>query len=556
MPPKVGIGLGLAASDEGLKVTEIVMNGAAQKSGQIKRGDVLQQIDGQHVTSIAEAKNLILGEEGSYVNLNIARAGIGEFNVRIARGTGGPAAGPSSGGSGSAGAGSAPSSGGTPQLNPNPETWSVKELNQALREAGVNSAGAFDKAELVQLAKDNKVPPPGTSRSSTGSAGAGAGPRPGSGFGGGAGRGFGGGGPFGFKGPSVTTAAGDQDYYEILKVDKDATPAQIKKGYYKEARQWHPDKNPDNPEAELKFKAITEAYEVLSDPQKRTIYNERGKEGVHAASAAGNVDVKLVFRLMFGGEAFDEFFGDVCELPMLKQMLVSMDGSGAQAPDLSNPQAQERLKRDEDIYCKQLSVKLKARLERHKELGEKAFLELCEKEAMELCEAPGGVELLKMVGYVYAQEGKQYGGRFLGFEGFFAQIHERAHVATTGASVLVEAIKTASMAQEFSQQQQMGGVRSAEQQRAMEERMTRSGLQVVWKMGKLLLEERVRRVCEIMMSGVDRDRSKVEALGGALITIGEHFEKVGERESKSQRRRLAGQAGAAGGDGPPPFPGM
>ena len=91
------------------------------------------------------------------------------------------------------------------------------------------------------------------------------------------------------------------------------------------ARKWHPDKNPDNPEAELKFKGISEAYEVLSDVQKRAIYDERGKEGVQMAQNAGNVDIKGVFRLMFGGGAFENYFGDVCELPMLKQMLSSME---------------------------------------------------------------------------------------------------------------------------------------------------------------------------------------------------------------------------------------
>lgn len=111
----------------------------------------------------------------------------------------------------------------------------------------------------------------------------------------------------------------------ILGVNKDATESEIKKAYYKMARQWHPDKNPDNPAAELKFKAISESYEVgrihlwqrrlcwqrchgmicelecirvtiaahcvqvLSDAQKRRIYDERGKAGVQQAQAAGQV---------------------------------------------------------------------------------------------------------------------------------------------------------------------------------------------------------------------------------------------------------------------------
>lgn len=83
------------------------MNGAAQKSGQIQKGDILQQIDGNYITTIQEAKQLIVGDEGTIVRLNIARPGIGEFDLRIARGTGATTA-PGSGGAGSSGPGSIP----------------------------------------------------------------------------------------------------------------------------------------------------------------------------------------------------------------------------------------------------------------------------------------------------------------------------------------------------------------------------------------------------------------------------------------------------------------
>ena len=227
----------------------------------------------------------------------------------------------------------------------------------------------------------------------------------------------------------MTLASGDDDYYELLGVEKTASESEIKKGYYKMARKWHPDKNPNNPEAELKFKGISEAYEVLSDPQKRTIYDERGKDGVQMAQNAGNVDIKMVFRLMFGGGAFDDIFGDVCELPMLKQMLASMENQAMGRMDDDRLQNSEKLRREEDIYCKTLSEKLMTSLDRAAKQGMRQFAEACKKEALELCEAPGGTELLSMVGYVYSQEGKQHAGRWLGLEGFFAQIQEKAHVA-------------------------------------------------------------------------------------------------------------------------------
>ena len=64
-----------------------------------------------------------------------------------------------------------------------------------------------------------------------------------------------------------------KDYYTVLGVDEKATPDQIKKAYRKLARDYHPDRNPDNPEAEEKFKAVQEAYDVLSDEQKRKQYD-------------------------------------------------------------------------------------------------------------------------------------------------------------------------------------------------------------------------------------------------------------------------------------------
>ena len=73
-----------------------------------------------------------------------------------------------------------------------------------------------------------------------------------------------------------------KNYYEILKVSKSAVVEEIKKAYRKLAMQYHPDRNPNNEEAEEKFKEATEAYEILSDEKKRSQYDKFAFQGVHS----------------------------------------------------------------------------------------------------------------------------------------------------------------------------------------------------------------------------------------------------------------------------------
>jgi molecular chaperone DnaJ len=71
-----------------------------------------------------------------------------------------------------------------------------------------------------------------------------------------------------------------RDYYEVLGVGRDAPEEDLKKAYRRLAMKYHPDRNPGSAEAEAQFKEANEAYEVLSDPQKREIYNQYVHEGL------------------------------------------------------------------------------------------------------------------------------------------------------------------------------------------------------------------------------------------------------------------------------------
>jgi len=105
-----------------------------------------------------------------------------------------------------------------------------------------------------------------------------------------------------------------RDYYEVLGVSKSATADEIKKAYRKLAIQFHPDKNPDNPEAEEKFKEAAEAYEVLSNPEKKARYDQFGHQGLGGNGGFGGAgmnmeDIFSQFGDIFGGGGFGSFFG-------------------------------------------------------------------------------------------------------------------------------------------------------------------------------------------------------------------------------------------------------
>ena len=106
-----------------------------------------------------------------------------------------------------------------------------------------------------------------------------------------------------------------RDYYEVLGLERSATAEEIKKGYRKTAIKYHPDKNPNNPQAEENFKEAAEAYEVLSDSDKRNRYDQYGHEGVNARGFGGGQrgNVEDIFRefgdIFGGGSPFESFFG-------------------------------------------------------------------------------------------------------------------------------------------------------------------------------------------------------------------------------------------------------
>jgi len=104
-----------------------------------------------------------------------------------------------------------------------------------------------------------------------------------------------------------------RDYYAVLEVEKNASADEIKKAYRKMAIKYHPDKNPGDKEAENRFKEAAEAYEVLSDPEKRQRYDRFGHQGVEGMGSGGGASMDDIFSrfhdIFSEGSPFGDFFG-------------------------------------------------------------------------------------------------------------------------------------------------------------------------------------------------------------------------------------------------------
>ena len=103
----------------------------------------------------------------------------------------------------------------------------------------------------------------------------------------------------------------NRDYYDILGIQKNADEKEIKKAYRKLAKKYHPDTNPGDKHAEQQFKEVTEAYNILSDPEKKRMYDQFGSAAFDGSMGAGNTNGEYYTEYHFEDDDMDNIFGDI-----------------------------------------------------------------------------------------------------------------------------------------------------------------------------------------------------------------------------------------------------
>ncbi|CDR97229.1 dnaJ domain containing protein, putative [Babesia bigemina] len=227
-------------------------------------------------------------------------------------------------------------------------------------------------------------------------------------------------------------AVAETDFYDVLGVPPTATQAEIKRQYYKLAKQMHPDKTRDAESTE-QFKKLGEAYQVLGDEQRRALYDQHGKLACHDMPI---LDSALFFMMLFGSESFEPYVGKM-RMALFMELELGNRGCTPTANDFEVAQWDREVR---------LALNLRDNV-RSYVCGnlETWYGEVLEK-ARSLCTNSFSVELVHTIGWTYNNVAKRYIGKwdtFMGIGGKVAKVQEQSKALGKTIKALTSMVKTA-----------------------------------------------------------------------------------------------------------------
>eukprot|EP00177_Eucheuma_denticulatum_P001121 GFKZ01002030.1.p1 GENE.GFKZ01002030.1~~GFKZ01002030.1.p1 ORF type:complete len:478 (+),score=81.22 GFKZ01002030.1:152-1585(+) len=309
----------------------------------------------------------------------------------------------------------------------------------------------------------------------------------------------------------------EMELYHVLGVEADASPAQIRKAYYKMAQRFHPDKHPDDPEATQKFQKVSAAYQILSDPVKREEYH---RVGANAANEGEMVDPKALFALMFSD--FEHIVGDLATATIWQSQLAT-EGN----PEDAEATAARQRKRKEFQENREANLVklLEKRCESWLRGDEASFVEHAKLEVRALRAQPFGREVLRTAAYIYKKKASRvldHGkGPFTGVTNFIDDMSEKAHNVKSHMRALEGGLKALSEAQNTAENESIDEAARRE---------VVSTLGAVWLASVVDIEKTLMKVVSEFLSPAEGKESSrdpvVQSKAEALLVLAQVFKQA------------------------------